>query len=52
VNACPVGARIFGDINDHKSPIAKYLSEHETFRLREEYGTAPKVHYVHPEKES
>lgn len=52
VNACPVEARIFGDINDAESPVAKYLAEHETFRLREDLGTKPKVHYVRPEKGS
>jgi dimethyl sulfoxide reductase iron-sulfur subunit len=48
VDACPVGARIFGDILDAESPVSKYLNEHETFRLREEWGTQPKVHYVSP----
>jgi len=48
VNACPVGARIFGNIFDAESPVTKYLKEHETFRLREEWGTQPKVHYVRP----
>ncbi len=50
VAVCPVGARIFGDILDPESPVSKYLAEaeHETFRLREEWGTQPKVHYVRP----
>jgi Fe-S-cluster-containing dehydrogenase component len=48
VEACPVGARIFGDLNDPESPVSKYLAEHETFRLREDWGTQPKVHYVSP----
>ena len=48
VDVCPVGARIFGDINDPISPVSEYLAEHETFRLREEWGTQPKVHYVSP----
>lgn len=48
VNACPVNARIFGDILDPKSPVTQYLEEHDTFRLREEWGTQPKVHYVRP----
>lgn len=52
VNACPVNARTFGDINDPQSPISKELKEHETFRLREDFGTEPKVHYVRPEKEA
>jgi Fe-S-cluster-containing dehydrogenase component len=48
VNACPVNARIFGNILDKESPVTKYLKEHETFILREEWGTQPKVHYVRP----
>jgi Fe-S-cluster-containing dehydrogenase component len=51
VNACPVGARIFGDAHDPESPVARFLAEHETFRLREDLGTAPKVHYVRPERQ-
>jgi Fe-S-cluster-containing dehydrogenase component len=48
VGVCPVNARIFGDVNNPNGPVAKYLGEHETFRLREEWGTQPKVHYVRP----
>ena len=49
VAACPVGARVFGDALDPESPVSKYLAEHPTFRLREDFGTEPKVHYVRPE---
>lgn len=52
VNECPVGARVFGDINDSESPISKFLDENETFRLREDFGTEPKVHYVRPTKDT
>jgi molybdopterin-containing oxidoreductase family iron-sulfur binding subunit len=52
VNACPVGARIFGNAKDPNSPVSKYMAQHETFRLREDFGTQPSVHYVRPEKES
>jgi len=48
VEACPVGARIFGDILNPESPVTKYLKEHEAFRLQEEWGTEPKVHYIRP----
>jgi len=51
VEICPVGARIFGDIHDPESPLSKYLSDHDTFRLREDWGTQPKVHYVAPVNE-
>lgn len=52
VNVCPVGARVFGDVNDDESPVSKYLNEHETFRLRDDIGTEPKVHYVAPTKDT
>lgn len=51
VEICPVNARVFGDINDPESPVSKFLSENDTFRLREDWGTQPKVHYVRPEVE-
>ncbi len=51
VNICPVGARVFGDTNDPESPISAFLRENETFVLREDFGTEPKVHYVRPSKE-
>ncbi len=51
VNICPVNARIFGDQNDPDSPISAFIREKETFRLREDFGTEPKVHYGRPEKE-
>lgn len=50
VNICPVNARVFGDANDADSAVSKFLEENETFLLHEEWGTAPKVHYVRPEK--
>jgi len=52
VDVCPVNARIFGDIKDPDSPVSVYLREHRTFKLREDWGTSPKVHYVPPEKEA
>jgi Fe-S-cluster-containing dehydrogenase component len=48
VVACPVGARIFGDALDPQSPLSQYKAEHMTFRLREDFGTQPKVFYVQP----
>jgi Fe-S-cluster-containing dehydrogenase component len=52
VDICPVNARIFGNIKNPESPVSKYLAEHHTFRLREDFGTESKVHYVLPEKEA
>jgi Fe-S-cluster-containing dehydrogenase component len=51
VNICPVNARVFGDHNDPDSPISIFVRENDTFRLREDFGTEPQVHYVRPEKE-
>ncbi len=48
VNICPVGARVFGDFNDVESPISRFLEDNDTFVLREDFGTQPKVHYVRP----
>ncbi|HDN04461.1 MAG TPA: 4Fe-4S dicluster domain-containing protein [Chloroflexi bacterium] len=51
VNICPVNARVFGDHNDPQSPVSVFVQNNETFRLREDFGTEPNVHYVRPEKE-
>ena len=44
--ACPVGARVFGDLNDPESGVAKLLRSKRTFRLKEEYGNEPMIWYV------
>lgn len=46
VDACPARARIFGDQDDPGSAIAKVLKAQKSFRLQEEKGTRPNVHYV------
>ena len=46
VEACPAGARIFGDQNDPNSGIAKALAAHKATRLKEEKGTKPNVFYI------
>ena len=46
VDACPAGARIFGDQNDPKSTIAQALKKHTANRLQEGKGTDPNVFYV------
>lgn len=46
VVACPADARIFGDINDPKSEIAKKLKEYKPTVLLPEKGTRPKVFYI------
>ena len=43
--ACPTGARVFGNLLDPKSEI-RYVLEHKAvFRLKEELGTEPKFWY-------
>jgi Fe-S-cluster-containing dehydrogenase component len=53
VNACPTGARLFGDLNDPESVVSKLLAENPSYRLRENLGTGPRVYYLPavPEKE-
>lgn len=46
VVACPMGARIFGDLNDPESPASKALASHGSFRLKEGLGTKPRVYYL------
>jgi phenylacetyl-CoA:acceptor oxidoreductase subunit 1 len=54
VNACPVGARTFGDLNDPESSVSRLLAKHPSFRLREDLGTGPRVYYLasHPVEET
>jgi len=50
--ACPTGARVFGNLLDPKSEI-RYILEHKTvFRLKEELGTEPKFWYYTDETPS
>jgi len=45
MEACPTGARVFGNLLDPGSEI-RYILEHKTvFRLKEELGTEPKFWY-------
>jgi Fe-S-cluster-containing dehydrogenase component len=48
VNACPVGARIFGNLKDENSKVAQAIANNPTIRLREELGTEPSVYYIPP----
>jgi Fe-S-cluster-containing dehydrogenase component len=52
VVACPVKARIFGDLNDPESNVSKVLAAHPAYRLREDLGTAPRVYYLPARKEA
>ena len=46
VEVCPSQARIFGDQDDPKSQISFILKNEQSFRLQEEKGTKPNVHYI------
>jgi molybdopterin-containing oxidoreductase family iron-sulfur binding subunit len=46
VEACPVGARHFGDLNDSEDPISLLLDRYISFRLLEEMNAQPKVFYI------
>ncbi|SMF27045.1 prokaryotic molybdopterin-containing oxidoreductase family, iron-sulfur binding subunit [Alteromonadaceae bacterium Bs31] len=45
VEACPVGARKFGNLLDENSEIRKVLASKRVFRLKEELNTEPKFFY-------
>ena len=44
--ACPVGARKFGDLNDPNSDVSILLKTRRVFRLKEELGNDPMIWYV------
>ncbi len=46
VEVCPVGARVFGDLNDPKSSVRLLLDTRTTVRLKEHLGTRPRVFLV------
>ena len=52
VNACPVGARTFGNLKDPNSRLSQLIANNPTLRLREELGTEPSVYYIPPKKEA
>ena len=46
VEACPAGARIFGDRNDPNSAPSMALAKHQPRVLKREKGTLPNVFYI------
>ncbi|BBE49831.1 Menaquinone reductase, iron-sulfur cluster-binding subunit [Ferriphaselus amnicola] len=45
LEACPVGARKFGNLLDPESDVRKVLETKRVFRFKEEFGTYPKFFY-------
>ena len=45
LEACPTGARVFGNLMDPKSEIRYVLENKTVFRLKEDLGTEPKFWY-------
>lgn len=50
--ACPTGARIFGNLLDAKSEIRWVLENKNVFRLKEDLGTEPKFWYFSDDRVS
>jgi len=46
VHSCPVRALVFGDLEDPASAPSRLLQSKPSFRLLEDAGTEPRVHYV------
>ncbi|NTW35077.1 MAG: 4Fe-4S dicluster domain-containing protein [Syntrophobacteraceae bacterium] len=46
VESCKVGALVFGDQTDPKSPVRKLLDTNFTIRRKTELGTEPNVYYI------
>jgi len=53
VATCLAGARIFGDLDDPRSQVAKVVAEGQAKQVRADLGTKPKVYYLGslPDKE-
>lgn len=45
LEACPTGARVFGNLLDPESEIRKVLRDKRVFVLKEELGTSPRFYY-------
>lgn len=53
VDVCPVGARVFGDLEDPTSEVSTLVNEQGAEQLLSQYGTDPNIYYLpvrHPNK--
>ena len=46
VEACDVGALVFGDLEDPESNIRKLLNDNFSIRRKPGLGTQPEVYYI------
>jgi len=45
VSTCPTQVRIFGDLDDPRSEISRFIAEHRAQPLRADLNTGPKIYY-------
>jgi len=45
LEACPIGARKFGDLNNPNSEIRRIIATKRVYILKEELGTLPRFFY-------
>lgn len=46
VEACPTGARVFGNLKDPESEIRKIMAKNDVAVIQPEMGTSPQVYYI------
>lgn len=51
VEVCPVGARVFGDLNDKESDVAQLVDDGGATQLLPDLGTDPRIFYLPVDRE-